>query len=153
MASEQHDCYLIVYNVSKKHNIGTLIRYTHPSKCHLCLLHCPALQLFILFCHRRHRHHRLCLSIRYRCATAFNVKEVCLVGSRQFNTFGSHGSEAHVSYRHFNTLEECCEELKQKYGNTDVEKNFQNFIPFSFHYNSYSNSIFSRFLSPQAVKS
>lgn len=51
-----------------------------------------------------------------RCATAFNVKEVCLVGSRQFNTFGSHGSEAYVAYRHFNTLEECCEELKSKHG-------------------------------------
>jgi tRNA C32,U32 (ribose-2'-O)-methylase TrmJ len=39
-----------------------------------------------------------------------------LVGSRQFNTFGSHGSEAYISYRHFNTLEECCEELKTKHG-------------------------------------
>ncbi|KXZ46246.1 hypothetical protein GPECTOR_45g116 [Gonium pectorale] len=42
-----------------------------------------------------------------RSATAFGVKEVCLVGSRQFNTFGSHGSDAHVAFRHYENLQQC----------------------------------------------
>eukprot|EP00890_Picochlorum_soloecismus_P001974 jgi/Picsp_1/2778/NSC_01005-R1_obp33pep like protein len=70
------ECFLILYNVSKKHNIGTIAR----------------------------------------CATAFNVTAICLVGSRHFNTFGSHGSDAFVNMKHFGTLEECCETLKEKYG-------------------------------------
>lgn len=76
----QHRCYLIVYNVSKKHNIGTILR----------------------------------------CATAFNVESVCLVGSRQFNSFGSHGSDAHVHMLHFETLEVCCQELKDRYGVSEI---------------------------------
>jgi len=51
-----------------------------------------------------------------RCATAFNVTAICLVGSRHFNTFGSHGSDAFVNMKHFGTLEECCETLKEKHG-------------------------------------
>ncbi|KAK9824104.1 hypothetical protein WJX72_007761 [[Myrmecia] bisecta] len=74
--SGQPACYLIVYNVSKRHNIGTLVR----------------------------------------SATAFGVTEVCLVGSRQFNTFGSHGAVNHMRLRHFGTLEECCQWLKVQAG-------------------------------------
>ncbi|KAG2488382.1 hypothetical protein HYH03_013069 [Edaphochlamys debaryana] len=51
-----------------------------------------------------------------RSATAFGVKEVCLVGSRAFNTFGSHGSDAHVAFRHFDKLTECVQHLKQVEG-------------------------------------
>jgi hypothetical protein len=51
-----------------------------------------------------------------RCATAFNVKEICLVGSRQFNAFGSHGAAAHVQFRHFPTLEECVKDLHENKG-------------------------------------
>ena len=39
-----------------------------------------------------------------RCATAFGVAEVLLVGERSFNTFGAHGADAHVAFRHFPTL-------------------------------------------------
>lgn len=69
-------CYLIVYNVSKKHNIGTIAR----------------------------------------CATAFKVKQVCLVGNRYFNTFGSHGADIHVDLCHYSTIEECCADLKGEKG-------------------------------------
>eukprot|EP01023_Acetabularia_acetabulum_P031137 TRINITY_DN29319_c0_g1_i1.p1 TRINITY_DN29319_c0_g1~~TRINITY_DN29319_c0_g1_i1.p1 ORF type:complete len:219 (+),score=22.93 TRINITY_DN29319_c0_g1_i1:120-776(+) len=70
--SEQPKCYVIVFNISKRANIGTLLR----------------------------------------CCTAFNVTTVCLVGSRQFNTFGAHGSDDFVHFMHFNTLEECTQHLK-----------------------------------------
>ncbi|KAI8472494.1 MAG: Alpha/beta knot methyltransferase [Monoraphidium minutum] len=69
-------CFVIVYNVSKKHNIGTLLR----------------------------------------SCTAFGVAQVCLVGARQFNTFGSHGSCDFVDLRHFATIEECCEWLRREQG-------------------------------------
>ncbi|EFN54635.1 hypothetical protein CHLNCDRAFT_17312, partial [Chlorella variabilis] len=72
--------YLITYNVSKKHNLGTLAR----------------------------------------CATAFNVRQLCLVGSRQFNTFGAHGSSEYVDFCHYNTLDECCQDLKDNKGCTVV---------------------------------
>lgn len=59
---------MIVHNVAKKHNIGTLAR----------------------------------------SCTAFNVAQMCLVGSRHYNTFGSHGSAAHVPLAYFASLDECC---------------------------------------------
>ncbi|KAL3133159.1 hypothetical protein ABBQ38_007053 [Trebouxia sp. C0009 RCD-2024] len=62
------ECFVIVHNVAKKHNIGTLAR----------------------------------------SCTAFNVAQMCLVGSRHYNTFGSHGSAAHVPLAYFVTLDECC---------------------------------------------
>jgi len=69
-------CFIIVHNISKRHNIGTLAR----------------------------------------SASAFGVAEVCLVGSRQFNAFGSHGATEHVAFRHFPTLEECCKALREQEG-------------------------------------
>ena len=55
-----------------------------------------------------------------RSATAFNVTAVCLVGSRKFNTFGAHGSEAFVPMLHFDTLDTCCEALKEQHGVVDI---------------------------------
>lgn len=69
-------CFVIMHNISKRHNVGTLAR----------------------------------------SASAFAVAEMCLVGSRQFNAFGSHGSTDHVAFRHFPTLEECCSTLKDQEG-------------------------------------
>lgn len=51
-----------------------------------------------------------------RCATAFGVKAVLLVGSRQYNAFGAHGSAEHVEFRHFNTLADCRKWLKEEKG-------------------------------------
>ncbi|KAK8954773.1 hypothetical protein KSP39_PZI002741 [Platanthera zijinensis] len=55
---------LIIHNVAKRHNIGTMAR----------------------------------------SATAFGVSEIVLVGRRDFNAFGSHGSTAHLQFRHFTSL-------------------------------------------------
>lgn len=41
---------------------------------------------------------------------------MCLVGSRHFNVFGSHGSDAYVDMVHYSTLEECCDDLRQNKG-------------------------------------
>jgi hypothetical protein len=38
------------------------------------------------------------------------------VGSRSFNTFGSHGSAEHVNLAYHATLEDCCEHLKSHEG-------------------------------------
>ncbi|GIL69060.1 hypothetical protein Vretifemale_42, partial [Volvox reticuliferus] len=75
-SSSSPPCFIITHSVSKRHNIGTILR----------------------------------------SATAFGVKEVCLVGSRQFNTFGSHGSDAHVALKHFHTLQQCVQHLKDVEG-------------------------------------
>eukprot|EP00891_Asterochloris_glomerata_P002037 jgi/Astpho2/2037/e_gw1.00038.287.1_t len=69
-------CFLIVHNISKRHNVGTLAR----------------------------------------SATAFGVSQLCLVGSKHFNTFGSHGAYLHVNMRHFEKLEQCCQYLKEEQG-------------------------------------
>ncbi|KAJ4967733.1 hypothetical protein NE237_014434 [Protea cynaroides] len=39
-----------------------------------------------------------------RSATASGVTEFILVGRRDFNTFGSHGSTSHLRFRHFHSL-------------------------------------------------
>jgi tRNA G18 (ribose-2'-O)-methylase SpoU len=69
-------CHVIVFNIGKKQNVGTISR----------------------------------------CCTAFGVDSLCLVGSRQFNTFGSHGADLHVKFRHFDTLECCCNTLRKEEG-------------------------------------
>jgi tRNA G18 (ribose-2'-O)-methylase SpoU len=58
------ECYVVVHNIAKRHNVGTLAR----------------------------------------SATAFGVSELILVGRRDFNAFGSHGSTSHVRFRHFHSL-------------------------------------------------
>ncbi|XP_072997081.1 uncharacterized protein [Typha latifolia] len=55
---------IIVHNVAKRHNVGTLAR----------------------------------------SATAFGVSEMVLVGRRDFNSFGAHGSVSHLRFRHFPSL-------------------------------------------------
>ncbi|XP_024539040.1 uncharacterized protein LOC9653118 isoform X1 [Selaginella moellendorffii] len=66
------ECYVVVHNVAKRHNIGTLAR----------------------------------------SATAFGVSEMILVGKKDFNSFGSHGSAHHVRFRHFHSLLEARDYLK-----------------------------------------
>ncbi|PKA55345.1 21S rRNA (GM2251-2'-O)-methyltransferase [Apostasia shenzhenica] len=65
---------LLVHNVAKRHNVGTMVR----------------------------------------SATAFGVSEMILVGRRDFNAFGSHGSTAHLLFRHFHSLSEARSYLKEQ---------------------------------------
>ncbi|KAK1319864.1 hypothetical protein QJS10_CPB04g00744 [Acorus calamus] len=58
------ESYVVVHNVAKRHNVGTLAR----------------------------------------SASAFGVAEVVIVGRRDFNSFGSHGSSSHLRFRHFHSL-------------------------------------------------
>ncbi|EPS65788.1 hypothetical protein M569_08991, partial [Genlisea aurea] len=61
----KYESYVIVHNIAKRHNVGTLAR----------------------------------------SATAFGVSEIILVGRRDFNAFGSHGSTSHIRFRHFHSLD------------------------------------------------
>lgn len=63
---------VIVHNVAKRHNVGTLAR----------------------------------------SATAFGVTEMILIGKRDFNSFGSHGSTSHLRFRHFHSLSDARHYLK-----------------------------------------
>lgn len=49
-----------------------------------------------------------------RSATAFGVSELILVGRRDFNCFGSHGSSSHLRFRHFHSLNDARNFLKDK---------------------------------------
>ncbi|PIA44715.1 hypothetical protein AQUCO_01700363v1 [Aquilegia coerulea] len=65
---------IVVHNIAKRHNVGTMAR----------------------------------------SATAFGVTEVILVGRRDFNAFGSHGSTSHLCFRHFHSLNDARVYLKDK---------------------------------------
>ncbi|KAH7522430.1 hypothetical protein FEM48_Zijuj07G0137600 [Ziziphus jujuba var. spinosa] len=49
-----------------------------------------------------------------RSASAFGVSELILVGRRDFNAFGSHGSTSHLRFRHFHSLQEARIFLKER---------------------------------------
>ncbi|XP_027119003.1 uncharacterized protein [Coffea arabica] len=49
-----------------------------------------------------------------RSCTAFGVSELILVGRRDFNAFGSHGSTSHLNFRHFNSLSLAKSFLKER---------------------------------------
>ncbi|KAI4345523.1 hypothetical protein L6164_012637 [Bauhinia variegata] len=68
------ESYVLVHNIAKRHNVGTLAR----------------------------------------SAAAFGVSEFILVGRRDFNSFGSHGSTSHIRFRHFHSLQEAGNFLKEK---------------------------------------
>lgn len=72
------ESYVVVHNIAKRHNVGTLAR----------------------------------------SGTAFGVTEMVLVGRRDFNAFGSHGSTSHIRFRHFHSLSEARIYLKEK--NCDI---------------------------------
>jgi tRNA G18 (ribose-2'-O)-methylase SpoU len=55
-----------------------------------------------------------------RCCTAFGVKSLVLIGSRQFNTFGSHGADGYVHFEHFDSLSAARETLKGERGCTQI---------------------------------
>lgn len=73
-AAAEAESFVVVHNVAKRHNVGTLAR----------------------------------------SATAFGVSELVLVGRRDFNAFGSHGSTSHLRFRHFHSLSEARLYLKNE---------------------------------------
>jgi tRNA G18 (ribose-2'-O)-methylase SpoU len=74
------ECYFIVHNIAKKHNVGTIAR----------------------------------------CATAFGVKSVVLIGSKSYNTFGCKGASNHVDFVHYPTLADARDALKRDLGVTKI---------------------------------
>lgn len=120
------DCYLILYNVSKKHNVGTIARcataFNVKEVCvggqdcawgAVMLRWGPAAQTVL--------EHPSVTGGRLKkpCSVARNPRlaaQICLVGARKFNTFGSHGSDAYVAFSHYDTLESCCEDLRVRRG-------------------------------------
>ncbi|CAI9118658.1 OLC1v1020254C1 [Oldenlandia corymbosa var. corymbosa] len=68
------ESYVLIHNIAKRHNVGTLAR----------------------------------------SCTAFGVSELILVGRRDFNAFGSHGSTSHLKFRHFHSLPEARSFLKER---------------------------------------
>ncbi|XP_010649832.1 uncharacterized protein LOC100252797 isoform X2 [Vitis vinifera] len=68
------ESYVVVHNIAKRHNVGTLAR----------------------------------------SASALGVSELILVGRRDFNSFGSHGSTSHLRFRHFHSLLDARHFLKEK---------------------------------------
>ena len=44
------------------------------------------------------------------------LRQICLVGSRKFSAFGSHGAIDHIQLRHFSTLTQCCCFLHEERG-------------------------------------
>lgn len=71
---QKYESYVVVHNIAKRHNVGTLAR----------------------------------------SATAFGVAELILVGRRDFNAFGSHGSTSHLRFRHFHSLSLAHSFLKER---------------------------------------
>ncbi|KAL3505821.1 hypothetical protein ACH5RR_031203 [Cinchona calisaya] len=69
-----YESYVVVHNIAKRHNVGTLAR----------------------------------------SCTAFGVSELILVGRRDFNAFGSHGSTSHLNFRHFHSLSLAQSFLKER---------------------------------------
>ena len=78
------ESFVVVHNVAKRHNVGTLAR----------------------------------------SATAFGVSELVLVGRRDFNAFGSHGSTSHLRFRHFHSLSEARIYLKNARTSKTLNPNF-----------------------------
>ena len=49
-----------------------------------------------------------------RCCTAFGVKSLVLIGSREYNAFGAHGADGHVRFEHFDSLQDARKKLKEE---------------------------------------
>ncbi|CDO98953.1 unnamed protein product [Coffea canephora] len=71
---KRYESYVLIHNIAKRHNVGTLAR----------------------------------------SCTAFGVSELILVGRRDFNAFGSHGSTSHLNFRHFHSLSLAKSFLKER---------------------------------------
>ncbi len=93
-------CFLILFNISKKCNVGNILRTA------------SAFGVYQV-------HGTPLISTPHGCvgtSTArHNHNQVCIIGNRSFSTYGSHGADAHLDYRHFVTLEACCAYLHDEH--------------------------------------
>ncbi|XP_010242551.1 PREDICTED: uncharacterized protein LOC104586876 isoform X1 [Nelumbo nucifera] len=71
----------------------------------------PRVESFVMVHNIAKRHNVGTLA---RSATAFGVSELILVGRRDFNAFGSHGSTSHLRFRHFHSLHDARLYLKER---------------------------------------
>ena len=55
-----------------------------------------------------------------RCATAFGVRSVVLIGAKSYNTFGCKGSSNHVDFVHYPTLADAGVGLMERLGVTKI---------------------------------
>ena len=55
-----------------------------------------------------------------RCATAFGVRSVVLIGAKSYNTFGCKGSSNHVDFVHYPTLADARVGLMERQGVTKI---------------------------------
>lgn len=55
-----------------------------------------------------------------RCATAFGVRSVVLIGAKSYNTFGCKGSSNHVDFVHYPTLADARVGLMERLGVTKI---------------------------------
>ena len=95
-------CFLIVHSVAKKHNVGNLLRS------------CTAFGVAEVLLLNKSVFWRGGYQLHARRAAG--PLQVCLCGSRQFTSYGSHGAGDYVAIRHFPSLPACCEHLKRVEG-------------------------------------
>ncbi len=120
--------YLIIYGVAKKvrdggtsptpgrtHDSTTPRPPPPPHHLCLCLISQPDCAQRSVITKTQHN-----IGNILRCAAAFGVTAVCLVGSRKFQSFGAHGSEVYVPMLHFHDLQSCCAALKEEHGVVDI---------------------------------
>ena len=54
------------------------------------------------------------IGTKVRCAVAFGCSMVCIIGNRNFNTPGSHGSHKFISIRHFYYMKDFIDFIKDR---------------------------------------
>ena len=120
-------CYLVVHNVSKKHNVGSLARAAtafgvsevrrerasenQATELALSLSSTSTTSSFSFFLLTRF----FSLSLSFSLSLTHQI-QVILVGKNQYHAFGSHGSAAHVFFRHFPRLSQAKEWLRAEKG-------------------------------------
>ena len=110
-------CFIIVHNIAKRHNVGMLARSA--SAFGVAKVKHNRLQFTRLRAEVHRLYHANAINSGDTDSSLISntpLAQMCLVGSRQYNAFGSHGAADHVAFCHFSTLEECCSHLKDQEG-------------------------------------
>ncbi len=92
-------CFIITHSVAKKHNIGTIARCaTAFGVKEVRAQHTDLAKA------KPQQYHSSARADRAKCRARWCLRvhlelQVCLSGDRHYNTFGSHGADAHVAFR------------------------------------------------------